>query len=173
MPVLRVLSFTAAFLVLGLLGCHGSRLTSTPTAAAPATLPNTAPAPMAAPVAVQPAPVQPVVSPAVQAQLTRGRMLYAQSCTACHGSAGEGSSRGPAVIGEGTLPLNPPAGARLRRGQFESAMDLGMFIKDNMPMGGTHLPPSDVACVLAWLLQQHDRTPTAPISPVTARSITR
>ena len=173
MSVLRLFSVTTAFLMLALLGCNSSRLGSTPTVATPAGMPNTAPAPMPAPAPIQQAPVQQAVSPAVQAQLTRGRMLYAQSCASCHGSAGEGSSRAPAVIGEGTLPQNPPAGARLRRVQFQSAMDLGMFIKDNMPVGGTHLPPSDVASVLAWLLQQHDRTPAQPISPVTARAITR
>ena len=52
-------------------------------------------------------------------------------------------------------------------------MDLGMFIKNNMPPNGPHLPPQDVACILAWLLQQHGRTPQAPISPATAGAITR
>jgi mono/diheme cytochrome c family protein len=109
----------------------------------------------------------------VQAQIDRGVWLYGQRCAACHGAGGEGSASAPPVIGEGSLPLDPPPGARLRRVRFQSAMDLGLFIKDNMPPNGAHLPPQDVACVLAWLLQQHGRTPTEPISPATAGAIRR
>lgn len=99
--------------------------------------------------------------------------MFAQHCASCHGARGGGTNQAPAVIGEGTLPLNPPPGARVRRVKFQSAMDLGMFIKDNMPLNGTHLPPRDVACVLAWLLKEHGRTPTEPISPATAGAIRR
>jgi len=157
----RYFAWTIVLLALGLAACQGDRLVSGPSAA-PRDV--TSAPPVAAP---------PQAPPAVQAQIDRGVVLFAQHCTACHGTRGEGSDRAPAVIGEGSLPLNPPPGARLRTGQFQSAMDLGMFIKNNMPAGGTHLPPRDVACVLAWLLQQHGRTPTEPISPATAGAIRR
>lgn len=173
MSLRHCLPLVVGLLALGLVACNGSGAATHPIDGPPAPVatapPATAmPAPTPAPVASQPA-----ASPAVQAQIDRGRMLFARNCTSCHGAGGEGTTRAPAVIGEGSLPLNPPPGARLRTVRFQSAMDLGMFIKNNMPVGGQHLPPSDVACVLAWLLQQHGRTPTQPISPATAGAITR
>ncbi|MFV1957917.1 MAG: c-type cytochrome [Planctomycetota bacterium] len=171
MSLLRLLSGVTALLVLGLVACRTGSPThpiSSSPATAPAPATATSPAPAAAPVAAQP-----TATPAVQAQIDRGRMLYAQRCASCHGASGEGSARMPALIGEGSLPLDPPPGARLRTGRFETAMDLGLFIKNNMPFGGPLLPSSDVAAVLAYLLQQHGRTPTQPISPVTARAIRR
>lgn len=164
----HILPWLALCLALGLLACQADRPGSHPIGTSPGASPTAA-----APIASTPVAPQPAAPPAVQAQIDRGVVLFAQHCTACHGARGEGSDRAPAVIGEGTLPLNPPPGARLRTGQFKSAMDLGMFIKNNMPNGGQHLPPRDVACVLAWLLQQHGRTPTQPISPATAGAITR
>ena len=167
MSFLRTVSLLAFVLVLGLAACQGDRPSSHPVGLSPAggvTTPSTVPAPVAS---------QPAAPPAVQAQIDRGVVLFAQNCASCHGARGAGTTKAPAVIGEGTLPENPPPGARLRTVRFESAMDLGMFIKNNMPYGGTHLPPRDVACVLAWLLQQHGRTPTQPISPATAGAIRR
>lgn len=165
----------ALFVLLGLACCSGSRSPSHPVWGARSTTPaDTAGAPALAPQAV-PAPTAatPVVPAAVQAQIDRGVILFAQHCASCHGARGGGTNQAPAVIGEGTLPLDPPRGARVRRVKFESAMDLGMFIKNNMPLNGTHLPPRDVACVLAWLLKEHGRTPTEPISPSTAGAIRR
>ena len=104
--------------------------------------------PGAAPAAPAPIAARPSAPPAVQAQIDRGQLLFSQTCTTCHGLRGEGTPRAPALIGDGTLPLAPPAGRRVRTGPFRTAMDLGMFIKNEMPYGGTHLPPSDVACVV-------------------------
>ncbi len=168
MSIPRVLGCVIALLVLGLAACHGDRPASHPlsgSSGAPT------PAPIAARPAVAPIAARPTAPPAVQAQIDRGRALFARNCTACHGSRGEGSARAPALIGAGTLPLSPPPGRRIRTGRFQTAMELGMFIKDNMPYRGTRLPPPDVACVLAWLLQEHGLTPTQPISPATAGAI--
>lgn len=176
MPPSRGLSsFVVVFVLFGIASCSGSRSPSHPVWGARVVTPTDAaqaPAP-----AVQPSPARaaatPAVPAAVRAQIDRGVLLFAQHCASCHGAAGGGTNQAPALVGEGTLPLNPPPGARVRRGKFESAMDLGMFIKDNMPLNGTHLPPRDVACVLAWLLKEHGRTPTEPISPSTAGAIRR
>lgn len=118
----------------------------------------------------------PAASPAsaasgVQAQIDRGGPLYAANCSACHGAGGEGSAQAPALIGPGALPTYPPPGRRMRTGAFASAMDLGMFIKTSMPPGGPHLPPDQVAAVMAWILQGNGITPAQPISPSTAGAI--
>ena len=166
----HVLVLMILVLASALAGCQGEQSPTHPVGGAAAQ-------PMARPPTVAPPPAQPTAQPAappaVQAQIDRGRVLFAQHCASCHGAAGQGSTSAPAVVGEGSLPLDPPPGARIRRVRFQSAMDLGMFIKNEMPLGGQHLPPRDVACVLAWLLQQHGRTPTEPISPRTAGAITR
>lgn len=67
------------------------------------------------------------------AELVEGAPLFAAKCAKCHGPTGKGSDDGPAVVGEGALPLNPPAKAKLRKGQFATAKDLFDFIKANMP----------------------------------------
>lgn len=165
--------WSVLLLVLAVAACNGGLSASRPGAdpAGPSTAARVPPA--AAPETRPVPPAAPRVPAAVQVQITRGRALYAERCAVCHGVRGEGSDRAPAVVGDDALPLDPPPGARLRRVRFQSAMDLGMFIKTSMPPDGRHLPPQDVACVLAWLLQQHGRTPTEPISPATAGAITR
>ena len=100
-----------------------------------------------------------------------GAQVFAQTCARCHGRAGEGSRLGPAVIGPTALPSRPRAGARTRRGSFSTAMDIGMFIKGNMPPGGPQPPMSDIAATLAWLLHSNGTTPTQTISPSTADAI--
>ena len=176
----RLASLMVALLLLGAVGCRGAQAPAHPLSEAPgiapgntARAPAPAPVPQATPMPIPPAATAPAVPAAVQAQIDRGVVLFAQNCSSCHGGRGEGTVQAPALVGEGTLPLDPPAGARVRRVKFQSAMDLGMFIKDNMPPNGAHLPPRDVACVLAWLLKEHGRTPTAPISPATAGAIQR
>ena len=106
----------------------------------------------------------------VAAQIAKGQQLYASKCATCHGAAGQGTSQAPAVIGNGALPSNPPANRRLRTGAFRTAKDLGMFIKDNMPMGST-TPPDQTGATLAFLLQSNGITPTQPMSPTSAATI--
>lgn len=157
----------AAVLMLGLVACQGSRTSSYPVATTSA-----APPAAAAPTAMsQPAPQPMGPSPAVQAQIDRGASIYAASCASCHGSMGQGGARAPALIGPSALPAMPPPGRRVRTGRFDTAMDLGMFIKTNMPLGGQHLPPTDVAAVMAWILKSNGITPPTTISPSTAGSI--
>ncbi len=43
-----------------------------------------------------------------------------------------------------------------------------MFIMTTMPPQGQKLPPTQVACVLAWLLHQNGATPRKEVSPSSA-----
>jgi mono/diheme cytochrome c family protein len=108
---------------------------------------------------------------AVVAQIDQGAALFQRNCAQCHGARGEGSTAAPALIGAQALPMNPPAGARLRRTTFRAGKDLGMFIMTTMPPQGAKLPPTQVACVLAWLLHQNGATPQQTVSPATAGSM--
>jgi cytochrome c len=112
----------------------------------------------------------PAVDPGVQAQVQRGAVVYAQACARCHGARGEGGAA-PVLIGAAALPLQPRPGALVRTTPLRNAMDLGMFIKDQMPPGGPPTPPSDVAAVMAWILTSSGVTPPQAISPATAGGI--
>jgi mono/diheme cytochrome c family protein len=116
----------------------------------------------------RPAPSGP--SPEVSAQLREGAGLYAANCAQCHGASGQGGNGKPALIGAGALPTNPPAGARVRTGAFRTAMDIGLFIKNNMPPG-SHTAPAIVGPVLAYLLASNGVTPSQPVNPSSAGSI--
>jgi cytochrome c len=60
--------------------------------------------------------------------------LYGQNCASCHGASGEGK-KAPAVVGlsSGALPLDRPAGAKYRKGQFKTVADVAEFVVKSMP----------------------------------------
>lgn len=87
-----------------------------------------------------------------EAQVARGQSLYADRCAGCHGDAGEGDNAA-AVVGldKGALPLDPPAGAKLRTMPFKTAYDVGDFVMKNMPPGGGgSLSQDDYLAILAF-----------------------
>ena len=161
-------------LALGIVACSGQSLTgqtpAQPQVAQPQfTQPGIAPTP--GPQAMPPQAMSPqAMSPQVAAQVQRGTPVYAQSCARCHGAMGEGGTA-PKLIGPGSLPTAPARGQRVRTGAFNTAMDLGMFIKTHMPDGGPATPPSDVAAVLAYLLKSNGITPPTSLSPSSAGAI--
>jgi cytochrome c len=67
-------------------------------------------------------------------QAEEGGKLFAAHCASCHGASGEGSD-GPRLVGlsQGALPLDPPAGAKYRKGRFHTAADVAGFVVKAMP----------------------------------------
>jgi cytochrome c len=67
-------------------------------------------------------------------QVAAGQSLYGQNCASCHGAAGEGK-KAPPVVGlpNGALPLDPPAGAKCRKGKFKTVADVADFVVKSMP----------------------------------------
>ncbi len=65
-------------------------------------------------------------------QVEWGAQLYKTECAECHGKNGEGHD-GPALVGKDALPLDPPAKAKHRKGQFHTAQDVYDFVKKTMP----------------------------------------
>ena len=67
-------------------------------------------------------------------QANEGAKLYGDQCASCHGAQGEGVDA-PRVVGlaQGALPLNPPAGAKARKGTFRTAADVAGFVVKAMP----------------------------------------
>lgn len=66
-------------------------------------------------------------------QAAEGGKLYGKHCAKCHGNAGEGTKKAPAVVGKDALPLDPPAGAKVRKSQFHTAQDVAAFVAEKMP----------------------------------------
>ena len=68
-----------------------------------------------------------------EAQVKEGQKLYGKHCAGCHGDGGEGTKKAPPVVGKAALPLDPPAGAKVRKTQFHTAADVANFVVKNMP----------------------------------------
>ena len=73
------------------------------------------------------------VARAADDQATEGGKLYAKHCSKCHGDAGQGTKKAPPVVGKEALPLDPPAGAKVRKTQFHTAQDVAEFASTKMP----------------------------------------
>ena len=108
-----------------------------------------------------------------------GADLFAQNCAGCHGSKGEGSERGPSVIGIGALPVYPsdhdrstnsafsdpqtledeararPAGTPSRP-PFRTAADVYGYVSSEMPPDSAgSLSDQEYWSILSFLLAAH------------------
>jgi mono/diheme cytochrome c family protein len=84
-------------------------------------------------------------------QPSRGAEIYAQNCAGCHGDNGEGNEGHAALIGPKALPIEPPAGAKIRKGKLTNAQDLFAFVKSDMPP----LAPGSLDDADTWALVAH------------------
>jgi mono/diheme cytochrome c family protein len=66
------------------------------------------------------------------AQIEQGKTLYTDRCAGCHGAAGEGTDKGPPVVGPSAFPLDPRPGSQ-RAVQFKTAADVFAWTVDHMP----------------------------------------
>jgi cytochrome c len=87
-----------------------------------------------------------------EAQAARGAQLYAQHCAKCHGDAGQGTAKAPPVVGKAALPLDPPAGARVRKSQFHTAADVAAFVTTKMPA----MKPGSLSADEYWAILAFD-----------------
>jgi mono/diheme cytochrome c family protein len=86
-------------------------------------------------------------------QVAWGEQLFAKECADCHGKQGEGHDA-PALVGKNALPLDPPAGAKLRKSQFHTAQDVFDFVKKAMPPKEVgSLSDEQIAAILAFDLK--------------------
>lgn len=90
----------------------------------------------------------------VDEQIARGAKLYGENCAKCHGDAGQGTDKAPAVVGKDALPLNPPADRKFRKTQFKTAADVFDFVAKNMPAKAPDkVSATDKAAILAFDLK--------------------
>ncbi|HEY4179557.1 MAG TPA: cytochrome c [Kofleriaceae bacterium] len=69
---------------------------------------------------------------ALNAQVEQGKGLYVAKCASCHGDAGQGTDKGPPVVGADAFPLDPRPGAK-RDVKFHTAADVFAWATKNMP----------------------------------------
>jgi mono/diheme cytochrome c family protein len=109
----------------------------------------------------------------LDAQIAKGGELYGANCASCHGANGEGKKKYPKVVGEGALPLDPPKGAKMRKGiQFNTAKDVADFVVANMPpKKAGKLTPEEYYAILAFDLNANGIALTEPVTADNAGSI--
>jgi hypothetical protein len=86
------------------------------------------------------------------ALIAKGGQLYGAHCAKCHGDAGQGTAKAPAVVGVagGALPLDPRPGAK-RDVQFHTAADIGGWAAKHMPADAPgSLQLDDYVAILAF-----------------------
>jgi cytochrome c len=106
-------------------------------------------------------------------QLERGGAVYAEHCARCHGDAGEGGDRAPALVGTGALPKLPRPDQE-RAVTFRSALDVAVFATQSMPPKAEerrNLSEPDYWAVLAFALQANGVELTEPVGPGNAGAI--
>ena len=69
---------------------------------------------------------------ALAAQIEQGKQLYAANCAKCHGDAGQGTGKGPPVVGKDAFPQKPKSGAQ-RDVEFHTAADVFSWTSQHMP----------------------------------------
>jgi cytochrome c len=107
-----------------------------------------------------------------EAQVARGGELYGDHCAKCHGDAGQGTEKAPAVVGDDALPLEPPEERQVRTTEFHTAMDVFLFADEYMPGDDPgSLPDQDMVDVLAFALYANGVDLDEPLSAANADSV--
>jgi cytochrome c len=68
----------------------------------------------------------------ITAQIDQGKQLYVEKCAKCHGDAGQGTDKAPAVVGKDVFPQQPRSGAK-RDAEFHTAADVFAWAAKHMP----------------------------------------
>ena len=94
----------------------------------------------------------PAAATVAEAQIAAGAALYSANCAGCHGDAGEGTSDGPPVVGDGAFPLDPRPGQQ-RDTQFRTALDVFVWTDANMPPKNPgSIGDADLLAIMAFAL---------------------
>jgi cytochrome c len=107
----------------------------------------------------------------VTAQVEKGKGLYVEKCAKCHGDAGQGTDKGPPVVGKDAFPQKPREGAK-RDVEFHTAADVFAFASKAMPgdAPGT-VPADDMLAIFAFDLTANGVKLTAPLDGAAAQAI--
>jgi mono/diheme cytochrome c family protein len=105
------------------------------------------------------------------AQIEQGKQAYVEHCAKCHGNAGQGSDKGPPVVGKDALPLQPRAGAK-RNVAFHTAADVFAWASKHMPGDAPgSLSTDQVLAIFAFDLTANGIALDKPLDGPTAQAI--
>jgi cytochrome c len=106
-------------------------------------------------------------------QVIAGKNLFMRHCAHCHGSNGEGGDAPRLVdLSRGALPLEPPASARVRSGEFRTAGDVADFASTNMPIDAPgSLTSDEYYALVAFLLDENGITSDRVLDTDSAASL--
>ncbi len=104
-------------------------------------------------------------------QIAQGVQAYTASCAGCHGDMGQGTDRGPPVVGMGVFPKDPRMGS-VRTDTFTTALSVFVWAKANMPAGapGT-ISDEDMLAIFAFALDANGVKLEKPLDAQTAGEI--
>jgi len=99
--------------------------------------------------------------PTAADQVAAGEKVWGDSCTTCHGPAGEGKGK-----------KNPPVVGAKALGKFKTAADLEGFIKEKMPKDdpGT-LTDEQAWAVAAWIASKNGKLGDAALTAESAATV--
>lgn len=105
------------------------------------------------------------------AQIEKGKGLYVAKCASCHGDAGQGTEKGPVVVGKDAFPQKPREGAK-REVEFHTAADVFAWASTHMPgdAPGT-IGAEDMLAIFAFDLSANGVKLTAPLDGAAAQAI--
>lgn len=129
-----------------------------------------------------------------KSRAAQGGDAFGEQCAGCHGARGEGTTKGPVIIGGGALPTYPRSGTsdnlttdpnelQLRtqsqvpgapkRQPFNTARDVYDYVSTKMPAGRPgSLPADDYWQIVSFMLVAHGRqVPDEGLSRANAASV--
>jgi mono/diheme cytochrome c family protein len=118
------------------------------------------------------APEMPAGPMTAEAQIERGKALYVEKCSKCHGDAGQGvPDKGPPVVGPEAFPLKPRQGAK-RDVDFHTAADVFAWASKTMPGNapGT-VSTDDMLAIFAFDLMANGVKLEKPLDGPSAQAI--
>jgi mono/diheme cytochrome c family protein len=108
---------------------------------------------------------------ALTAQIEEGKTLYTARCAGCHGAGGEGTDKGPPVVGPEAFPLHPRDGAA-RDVDFHTAADVFAWATQHMPGDAPgSMSTDEYLAIFAFDLTANGVSLSAPLDGAAAQAI--
>lgn len=104
-------------------------------------------------------------------QIETGKQLYVAKCASCHGDGGQGTDKGPPVVGKDAFPLEPRPDSK-RDATFKTAADVFAWTVEHMPADapGT-LSTEEYLAIFAFDLTANGVKLEAPLDGAAAAAI--
>lgn len=105
------------------------------------------------------------------AQIEQGKGLYVAKCASCHGDGGQGTDKGPPVVGKEAFPQKPRDGAK-RDVEFHTAADVFAWATKHMPADAPgSLSTDEYLAIFAFDLTANGIVLDQPLDGAKAQSI--